>query len=162
MRYVNKNGVENMAPKIVRPDDPFAEFELVDSVAGETRKSGKPKDPIHQRRQKFLDGLDLQRAILNNPNHTVKRRVYKDGSDGKRWPVLVDSTPRSWQEEFGDLVEVTPRYGNRPVEIAEGKVTARMAKDKIASFYDRLEQMVREGHYDDQFERLTRRRRDGG
>lgn len=146
-----------MAPKIVKSDDPFAAFELIDTPVTAQRRNLRP-DPVQQNRLTFLEGLAVQRKLWANLSFTIKRRIYKE-EDNTRLSVMVDKQPRSWWTRQGDLVEVTPRYGNRPLEISKDKFAAKMQADKVPEFFDTLGRLVNEGHYDKQFDALSRRRK---
>ena len=147
-----------MAPKLVKTDkdDPFADFDLVSQRTAAPR-SGQKLTPEQKRRKTFLTALDIQRNLWTNPNFTVTRRFRDDGE----WTnggvtVLKQVTPRAWWVTIGDLYEVAPRYGNRLMEIKPGKFAARMKGDQVPAFFDKLQQLVEQGHYDEQFARLSR------
>ena len=150
-----------MSPKLVKNDkpDPFADFDLVSAPTAAPR-SGSQLSPEAQRRQTFLTALEIQRNLWNDPRFTIHRR-YREGGDENsgRLTVLKSITPRAWWTTIGDLIEVAPRYGNRPLEITPGKFAARMKSDQVPAFFEKLQALVVQGHYDEQFARLSHRRK---
>ena len=97
--------------------------------------SGSQLSPEEQRRQTFLTALEIQRNLWNDPSFTIKRRFRDDGDENSgRLTVLKSITPRAWWTTIGDLIEVAPRYGNRPLEITPGKFAARMKSDQVPGF----------------------------
>ena len=150
-----------MAPKLVKNDkpDPFADFDLVSAPAA-TPRSGPQLSPEEQRRQTFLTALEIQRNLWNDPSFTIKRRFRDDGDESNgRLTVLKSITPRAWWTTIGDLFEVAPRYGNRRLEITPGKFAARMKGDQVPAFFEKLQALVEQGHYDEQFAKLSHRRK---
>ena len=150
-----------MAPKLVKNDksDPFADFDLVSAPTAAPR-SGPKLTPEQQRRQTFLSALEIQRNLWRDPSFTIKRRFRDEGDENNgRLTVLKSITPRAWWTTIGDLYEVAPRYGNRPLEITPGKFAARMKSDQVPAFFDKLQQLVDAGHYDEQFAKLSHRRK---
>src|SRR5258708_16697656 len=103
-------------------------------------------DPVHIRRAKFIDKLEEQKQLLQDPGYirTVQRMVEVDG---QKQPVVRKQRVRPWwkTDASGQLV-MSIKFGAKPIEFEKGKAgIAVPSKDTLPGIIDTLIAAVRAG-----------------
>ena len=79
------------------------------------KKVGAVSDPAAKRRDKFVEGVDIQLSLLADPSYTVTKKKYVDSVGTE-----VQVKPRPWHWIEGDAVKLQVKYGSRTVML-DGK-----------------------------------------
>lgn len=144
--------------------DPFADFDLVDDAVLRKLPARTSVDPVTQRRNRFVEGVELQKKLWKDPNLTVTRKEYIDVGNGQRQGKDVQKKPRAWWKHGYDpktqdpCIYVTVKYGSRSVDLSKGKSTAKLGDKQVIPFFDQLITATNDGHFDKQFEKLAQRK----
>src|SRR5258708_35539413 len=114
-------------------------------------------DPVHIRRAKFIDKLEEQKQLLQDPGYirTVQRMVEVDG---QKQPVVRKQRVRPWwkTDTSGQLV-MSIKFGAKPIEFEKGKAgIAVPCKDKLPAVIDTLISAVRAGELDELFSQAAK------
>jgi len=151
-----------MAPKLVKPNL-LDKFELVSEVAQKMSGASFRGDQTEQRRKKFVDGVEIQKSLWENPDFTITKIEYvPQGPEAPRKGVEIEKRPRPWWRTTHEVAYISPRYGNRPVEIKPKMYTARVPKEQVIEFLDALIEMATTGYFDEQFNKMALGRRRKG
>jgi hypothetical protein len=150
-----------------KSDDPFAQFEAVDPaavMAGPGRMAAPKVDPIIAKRQKMIDGMNVQIKMFEDPEWMMTRTVYRavEGQD-QRKGYEEKYRPRTQFVETRDgKWLVIPRYGVKVFKIAEDKEAFLLTKEQVVPFFKTVIEVVESGAYDDQLAELSQRRKKTG
>ena len=83
-------------------------------------------DPKEHARKKFLDGVERQIKLAENPKYVTEKVSYKGGQKQTK-----KAPPRAWWKTLGDKTYVRIRYGNRPLELREGTVAVTTPNELV-------------------------------
>jgi hypothetical protein len=115
-------------------------------------------DPVHIRRAKFIDKLEEQKLLLQDPAYirTIQRMAEVDG---QKQPVIRKQRAKPWwrTNPSGQIV-MSIKFGAKPIEFEKGKAgIAVPSKDKLPVI-DTLISAVRAGELDDHFAQASKPR----
>jgi hypothetical protein len=116
-------------------------------------------DPVHNRRAKFIEKLEEQKLLLEDPAYirTVQRMAEVDG---QKQPVVRKQKVRPWwkTDPAGHLV-MSVKFGSKPIEFEKGKAgIAVPSKDKLPTIINLLIEAVRAGELDELFTQASKSR----
>jgi hypothetical protein len=116
-------------------------------------------DPVHIRRAKFIDKLEEQKLLLQDPAYirTVQRMAE---IDGQKQPVVRKQRVKPWwkTDPSGQII-MSIKFGARAIEFEKGKAgVAVPSKDKLPGVIDTLIAAVRAGELDDHFAQASKQR----
>jgi len=103
------------------------------------------------RRRKIIVKIDEQLALAANPNYQAmhyKRIKDEDGSERK---IEVPKRLKRWWNATADgKVNLTIRYGSKPIEFAKGKNAIELAsEDHVAATLLKIKEAVQAGELDE-------------
>ena len=128
-------------------------FEFVESATGALDHA---KNPVETRRRRFIETIEKQERIFQDPTYT-EERVVVEGEGADRVTKRVQKRPRSWLRKDGDTYYVTVRYGVRPVAVVDGKHVAKLNAEQVMPFLAALKEATEAGAFDEQFAKLSKR-----
>src|SRR6056297_2500870 len=103
-----------------------------------------------QRRQKLIVKIDEQLALAANADYkpTIIKRV-KD-ADGNVQKVEVEKRVKRWWSTTADgKINLTVRYGSKPIEFAKGKNAIELdGEEKVAATLLKVKEAVQAGEFD--------------
>ena len=116
-------------------------------------------DPIHMRRAKFIEKLEEQKLLLQDPAYvrTVQRMAEVDG---QKQPVVRKQRVKPWwkTDPSGQIV-MSVKFGAKPIEFEKGKAgIAVSSKDKLPTVISTLIEAVRAGELDELFAQASKAR----
>ena len=112
------------------------------------------KDRVADRREKFIDGLEQQKRLLDDPGATVTARKRVTDEDGNVRMVDIQKPIRSCVEREGDVIRFTPRYGNRVLDFGSGNNAIEFKTDaELVKGIDLLIEAARAGDLDSAFDK---------
>jgi hypothetical protein len=107
-------------------------------------------DPVLSRRNKLLNRLEEQRALLADPNlvRSVQRWVKKDGE--KTLTTKQQRVAPWWREDGSGRLLMCVKYGNKPIEFEKGKAAIAVpSRDQLPKVIETLITALRAGELDD-------------
>lgn len=117
-----------------------------------TAMSKASTDPAFLRRVKFIEKLEEQKRLLEDPGYirTVQRTAEVDGT---RQAVVRRQRVRPWwkTDASGQLL-MSIKFGSKPIEFEKGKTGIVVpSKEKLPGVIDTLISAIRAGELDDHF-----------
>ena len=108
------------------------------------------RDPRLIRRQKLIEKLEEQRALIKNPNYTNIRRRWQRSDDGTRSMVEVSRRVKPWwRTDTKGTVVLSVKYGFSTIEFEKGKTGIVVGKpEKLDSTIATLIDAVKTGEID--------------
>ena len=109
-------------------------------------------DPITIRRSKLIQRLELQKQLAENAAFTANAtRLVRDAS-GNRTAVSVHKRIQPWWRETArGSIELTIKYGAKPLELAKGKTAIVIAdRSQLVATLGTIIAAVRAGELDEQ------------
>ncbi len=116
-------------------------------------------DPVHIRRAKFIEKLEEQKLLLEDPAYvrTVQRTAEVDGV--KQAVVRKQKVRPWWKTDAAGHLVMSIKFGAKPVEFQPGKAgIAVPSKDKLPSVINLLIEAVRAGELDELFTQASKAR----
>lgn len=105
---------------------------------------------IFVRRRKLADKIDQQINLASDPAYIAKKLVTvtdENGSQHRR--EVVKRIKRWWVVNADDTVQLTVRYGSKPIELAKGKNAIECANSaEICSVLSKVKDAVLNGELD--------------
>jgi hypothetical protein len=117
-----------------------------------TTQSNDHADPVTIRRAKLIQRLELQRQLAENAGFTATAtRLVRDAS-GNRTAISVNRRIQPWWRETArGSVELTIKYGAKPLELAKGKTAITIAdRTQLVPTLNTIIAAVRAGELDEQ------------
>ena len=115
-----------------------------------TAVAGRAHDPVAARRQKLVERLEEQKALLKDPSFVRKtqRRVEVDGQ--KRLVEKDQKVRPWWRTDASGAVVMTVHYGAKPIEFEKGKSGIVVGpREKLPALIDSLIAAARAGELDE-------------
>lgn len=117
-----------------------------------TAMSKASTDPAFVRRVKFIEKLEEQKLLLEDPGYvrTVQRTAEVDGT---RQAVVRRQRVRPWwkTDASGQLL-MSIKFGSKPIEFEKGKTGIVVpSREKLPAVIDTLISAIRAGELDDHF-----------
>ena len=107
-------------------------------------------DPVHNRRAKFIEKLEEQKLLLEDPAYI--RTVQRMGEvDGQKQPIVRRQKVRPWwKNDPTGAILMTVKFGSKAIEFEKGKAGIVVpAKDKLPTIINMLIEAVRAGELDE-------------
>jgi hypothetical protein len=87
-----------------------------------TYKPNTQRSPIARRREKLAFKLEEQLKLASDSTYQPTKIVWSSDSDGNQHKVEQPKRIKRWWIELdGGSVQLTVRYGSKPLEFAKGK-----------------------------------------
>ena len=109
------------------------------------------RSPIARRREKLAFKLEEQLKLASDSTYQPTKIVWSSDSDGNQHKVEQPKrTKRWWIELDGGSVQLTVRYGSKPLEFAKGKnAIALKSKEDVEPTLRKLKLAVLGGEFDE-------------
>lgn len=117
-----------------------------------TAMSKASTDPAFVRRVKFIEKLEEQKRLLEDPGYvrTVQRTAEVDGA--KQAVVRRQRVRPWWKTEASGQLLMSIKFGSKPIEFEKGKTGIVVpSKEKLPAVIDTLISAIRAGELDDHF-----------
>ena len=114
-------------------------------------KPNTQRSPIARRREKLAFKLEEQLKLAIDSTYQPTKIVWSSDSDGNQHKVEQPKrTKRWWIELDGGSVQLTVRYGSKPLEFAKGKnAIALKSKEDVEPTLRKLKLAVLAGEFDE-------------
>jgi hypothetical protein len=111
-------------------------------------------NPIALRRRKLAAKIDEQLALAADADYTLTKFKWVTDEDGKETKVEVPKRVKRWWNENSDgAVQLTIRYGSKPIEFEKGKCAISVATlADVAPTLEAVKVAVESGELDDLLE----------
>jgi len=109
------------------------------------------RSPIARRREKLAFKLEEQLKLASNSTYQPTKIVWNTDSDGNQHKVEKPKRIKRWWIELdGGSVQLTVRYGSKPLEFAKGKnAIALKSKEDVEPTLRKLKLAVLGGEFDE-------------
>ena len=109
------------------------------------------RSPIARRREKLAFKLEEQLKLASNSTYQPTKIVWSSDSDGNQHKVEQPKRIKRWWIELDDgSVQLTVRYGSKPLEFAKGKnAIALKSKEDVEPTLRKLKLAVLGGEFDE-------------
>ena len=113
-------------------------------------KPNTQRSPIARRREKLAFKLEEQLKLASDSTYQPTKIVWNTDSDGNQHKVEQPKRIKHWWVELdGGAVQLTVRYGSKPLEFAKGKnAIALKSKDDVEPTLRKLKLAVLAGEFD--------------
>lgn len=114
-------------------------------------KPNTQRSPIARRREKLAFKLEEQLKLASNSTYQPTKIVWSSDSDGNQHKVEQPKRIKRWWIELdGGSVQLTVRYGSKPLEFAKGKnAIALKSKEDVEPTLRKLKLAVLAGEFDE-------------
>ena len=109
------------------------------------------RSPIARRREKLAFKLEEQLKLASDSTYQPTKIVWSSDSDGNQHKVEQPKRIKRWWIELDDgSVQLTVRYGSKPLEFAKGKnAIALKSKEDVEPTLRKLKLAVLGGEFDE-------------
>lgn len=113
-------------------------------------KPGSVRSPVARRREKLAFKVEEQIKLAVDSTYRPTKIVWSRSADGTEHKVEQPKRIKRWWVEAQDgTVQLTVRYGAKPLELAKGKnAIALKSKDEVEDTLRKLQQAVLNGEFD--------------
>lgn len=124
---------------------------FLNQVELSTYKPNTNKSPTARRREKLAFKLEEQLKLASDSTYQPIKIVWNTDSDGNQHKVEQPKRIKRWWVELdGGAVQLTVRYGNKPLEFAKGKnAIALKSKEDVEPTLRKLKLAVAAGEFDE-------------
>ena len=124
---------------------------FLNQVELSTYKPNTNKSPTARRREKLAFKLEEQLKLASDSTYQPIKIVWNTDSDGNQYKVEQPKRIKRWWVELdGGAVQLTVRYGNKPLEFAKGKnAIALKSKEDVEPTLRKLKLAVAAGEFDE-------------
>ena len=114
-------------------------------------KPNTQRSPIARRREKLAFKLEEQLKLASNSTYQPTKIVWSSDSDGNQHKVEQPKRIKRWWIELdGGSVQLTVRYGSKPLEFAKGEnAIALKSKEDVEPTLRKLKLAVLGGEFDE-------------
>ena len=114
-------------------------------------KPNTQKSPIARRREKLAFKLEEQLKLASDSTYQPTKIVWNTDSDGNQHKVEQPKRIKRWWVELdGGVVQLTVRYGSKPLEFAKGKNAIELkSKEDVEPTLRKLKLAVLGGEFDE-------------
>jgi hypothetical protein len=111
-------------------------------------------NPIAMRRRKLVAKIDEQLALAADADYSPTKTKRVKDADGNESKVEVPKRVKRWWNQSNDgTVQVTIRYGSKPIEFEKGKRAISVATlADVAPTLEAVKTAVEDGELDDLLE----------
>ena len=119
-----------------------------------TYKPNTQKSPTARRREKLAFKLEEQLKLASDSTYQPTKIVWNTDSDGNQHKLEQPKRIKRWWIEHTDgSVQLTVRYGSKPLEFAKGKnAIALKRKEDVEPTLRKLKLAVLGGEFDEMLE----------
>jgi hypothetical protein len=112
---------------------------------------------IFVRRRKLADKIDQQISLASDPAYAPTKIVtLTDGEGNQQRKEVAKRIKRWWVTNSDGTVQLTVRYGSRPLELAKGKNAIQCANvDEVGAILGKVKEAVMNGELDATLEAIT-------
>ena len=112
------------------------------------------RNPSLHRRHKLLAKLAEQLQLARNSDYQSTKTQYVSDADGNLTAVQRSKRIRRWWTVKADgTVQLTIRYGSKPLELAKGKNAVEIASEsELVSTLEQIRDAVEQGELDELIE----------
>jgi hypothetical protein len=112
---------------------------------------------IFVRRRKLADKIDQQISLASDPAYTASKIVtVVDGDGNQHRREVAKRIKRWWVVNSDGKVQLTVRYGSKPIELAKGKNAIECANaGEISTVLSTVKDAVLNGELDTALESVT-------
>lgn len=105
---------------------------------------------IFVRRRKLVDKIEQQIKLASDPSYAPSKLIWAADENGVQQRREVSKRiKRWWVENMDGSVQLTIRYGSKPLEIVKGKnAIACESVSVIANILESIKQSVIDGEFD--------------
>ena len=123
---------------------------FIQSVKLAEYKPGSVRSPVARRREKLAFKVEEQIKLAIDSTYRPTKIVWSRSADGTEHKVEQPKRIKRWWVEAVDgTVQLTVRYGAKPLELAKGKnAIALKSKDEVEDTLRKLQQAVLNGEFD--------------
>ena len=127
---------------------------FLNQVELSTYKPNTQRSPIARRREKLAFKLEEQLKLAIDSTYQPTKIVWNTDSDGNQHKVEQPKRIKRWWIEHTDgSVQLTVRYGSKPLEFAKGKnAIALKSKEEVEPTLRKLKLAVLGGEFDEMLE----------
>ena len=124
---------------------------FLNQVELSTYKPNTQRSPIARRREKLAFKLEEQLKLASDSTYQPTKIVWNTDSDGNQHKVEQPKRIKRWWVELdGGVVQLTVRYGSKPLEFAKGKnAIALKSKEDVEPTLRKLKLAVLGGEFDE-------------
>ena len=124
---------------------------FLNQVELSTYKPNTQRSPIARRREKLAFKLEEQLKLASDSTYQPAKIVWNTDSDGNQHKVEQPKRIKRWWIELdGGSVQLTVRYGSKPLEFAKGKnAIALKSKEDVEPTLRKLKLAVLGGEFDE-------------
>ena len=124
---------------------------FLNQVELSTYKPNTQKSPTARRREKLAFKLEEQLKLAADSSYQPTKIVWNTDSDGNQHKVEQPKRIKRWWVELdGGVVQLTVRYGSKPLEFAKGKnAIALKCKEDVEPTLRKLKLAVLAGEFDE-------------
>lgn len=114
-------------------------------------KPNTQRSPIARRSEKLVFKLEEQLKLASDSTYQPTKIVWSSDSDGNHHKVEQPKRIKRWWIELDDgSVQLTVRYGSKPLEFAKGKnAIALKSKEDVEPTLRKLKLAVLGGEFDE-------------
>ena len=114
-------------------------------------KPNTQRSPIARRREKLAFKLEEQLKLVSDSTYQPTKIVWNTDSDGNQHKVEQPKRIKRWWIELDDgSVQLTVRYGSKPLEFAKGKnAIALNSNEDVEPTLRKLKLAVLAGEFDE-------------
>ena len=124
---------------------------FLNQVELSTYKPNTQRSPIARRREKLAFKLEEQLKLAIDSTYQPTKIVWNTDSDGNQHKIEQPKRIKRWWIEHTDgSVQLTVRYGSKPLEFAKGKnAIALKRKEEVEPTLRKLKLAVLAGEFDE-------------
>ena len=107
------------------------------------------------RRRKLVVKIDEQLALAANADYKPTKVKRVKDADGNVQKVEVEKRIKRWWSATADgKINITIRYGSKPIEFAKGKNAIELAsEEQVAATLHKVKEAVQAGEFDELLEK---------
>ena len=107
---------------------------------------------IFVRRRKLADKIDQQIKLATDPAYTTSKFVTVTDENGNQHRrEVAKRIKRWWVVNADNTVQLTVRYGSKPIELAKGKNAVEVSSaEELITTLEKLQELVLDGTLDSQ------------
>ena len=124
---------------------------FLNQVELSTYKPNTQKSPTARRREKLAFKLEEQLKLAADSSYQPTKIVWNTDSDGNQHKVEQPKRIKRWWVELdGGAVQLTVRYGSKPLDFVKGKnAIALKSKEDVEPTLRKLKLAVLAGEFDE-------------
>jgi hypothetical protein len=109
----------------------------------------RSRDPVTFRRERLIERLEEQKALLKNPSFLRTTTRFVGKGDARHSMERTQRVRPWWRNDAAGNFVMTVLHASRPVELAPGKTGILTFKDKLPTLIDQLIAAAKAREFDD-------------